>query len=436
MPKRVLPLSAKKVETVKASDKPQTFFDGGGLFLYVPAAKHDCNGKALPSSKWWRFKYSHQGKSCMISFGVYPDISLEEARTKRQEARNMIANGISPSEVRKQQKASEATAKEIERNTFEVVARQWFDIAKSDWAAGYARTVYSRMERDIIPPLGHRLISEITAKDVLATLRLIEARQAYESAHRIKMIIGQVFNFAIISDIPGVENNPTTGLSKALKKPVKKNMAAILDPATLARLLRDIDRYPGSFVVRGALKLAPMLFVRPGELRNAKWKDIDLENHIWQIPMEAMKLTLREKARRSGQSHTVPLSHQAVEVFQELKPYTGRSEYVFPGRAISRVMSENTVNMALRTMGWGPDIVTGHGFRATARTMLHETLGFSPDAIEAQLAHRVLDRLGTAYNRAQHIEERTRMMQVWSDYLYNLKAGAAGNSSLQTAASS
>lgn len=423
MSRSVTPLSARKVETVKATEKPQTFFDGGGLFLFVPAKKFSKEGKLLPVAKWWRLKYNFNGKSCLLSLGTYPDISLEEARERRQKARNLLANGINPSEERKQRSAAESLSKEIERNTFERVARQWLEVARTEWTDGHTRTIISRLERDILPPLGNLLISEITTKDVLASLRLVEARQAYESAHRIKTIIGQVFNFAIVSDIAGVENNPAAGLSKVLKQPNKKSMAAILDPEKLGRLLADIESYAGSFVVRCALKLAPMLFVRPGELRNAKWEDVDMERLAWQLPVEDTKLTLKEKARRKGQVHTVPLSRQAIEVLQALQPFTGSSQYLFPGRAASRVLSENTVNQALRTMGWDRDTVTGHGFRATARTMLHETLGFSPDAIEAQLGHRVPDRLGVAYNRTKHLDERYQMMQAWADYLDGLKAG-------------
>ena len=359
----------------------------------------------------------------MISFGPYPDVSLEAARERRYKARNLLANGINPIEERKQRVAADARSQEIQGNTFERIARQWFDIAKTEWVDGHARTVLSRMERDILPPLGNRLISEITTQDVLAALRLVEARQAYESAHRIKTIIGQIFKFAIISNIPGVENNPALNLSKVLKQPQKKSMAAILEPEKLGRLLRDIDAYAGSHIARCALQLAPMLFVRPGELRNAKWEDIDLDAAVWLLPIEDTKLVLKEKARRKGQVHTVPLARQAVAILQELQPFTGRSKYVFPGRAASRVMSNNTVNQALRTMGWDAETVTGHGFRATARTMLHETLGFSPDAIEAQLGHRVPDRLGEAYNRSKHLDERRRMMQAWADYLDGLKVG-------------
>ncbi len=421
MARKILPLSARRIETAKATAKAQALFDGGGLYLYILPEKLGDNGKPLPASKWWRLKYRFNGKACNILLGTYPDVSLKEARERRQYARNLLANGINPSEERKERKAVVTLTQEIEANTLERVARQWYEVAKTEWTHGHARTVLSRMERDILPPLGNKLISEITTKDILAALRLVEARQAFESAHRIKTIIGQIFNFAIISDIPGVENNPASGLGKVLKQPAKKNMAAILEPEMLGRLLQDIEGYAGSFVVRCALQLAPMLFVRPRELRNAKWSDVDLDGGEWQLPIEDMKLLLKEKARRKGQVHTVPLAKQAVAVLKELYPFTGRSQYGFPGRAASRVMSENTVNQALRTMRWDGETVTSHGFRATARTMLHETLCFSPDAIEAQLGHRVPDRLGEAYNRAKHLDERRRMMQAWADYLEGLK---------------
>jgi integrase len=412
MPKTVKPLTALQVERSKANSKPQALFDGGGLFIIVTPKK----------GKWWRFKYTYNGKSKMISLGVYPDISLEEARERRHKARNMLANGIDPGEHRKEQKAAAAEAQEIGQNTLERVARQWFDVAKVNWTDGHAVTVESRMERDILPQLGKKLITEITAQDVLAALRLVEDRQAYESAHRIKTIIGQIYTFAIVSGI--ASHNPAAGLSKALKQPYKKSMSAILDPDKFAGLLRDIDGYSGSFVVRCALKLAPMLFVRPGELRNAKWQNIYLDEGVWQLPVEDIKLTVQEKARRKGEVHTVYLSQQAVVILRELYKLTGEGMYVFPGRAASRVISENTVNQALRAMGYDSETVSGHGFRATARTMLHETLNFTPDAIEAQLGHTVPDRLGTAYNRTKHLAERKTMMQQWADYLDGLKAGA------------
>ena len=413
MAKTIKPLTDKKIENTKPGANPRHLFDGGGLFLLV-----------MPSGgKLWRFKYRLDGRLCMLSLGKYPEVSLAAARQRREDARKQVANGVNPSEARKQAKAKKALEQEIEGNTLEKVARDWYEVARHEWTEGHATTVLSRMERDIFPTLGKRLIHEITARDVLAALRLVEDRQAFESAHRIKTIIGQVFTFALITGIPGVENNPAAGLSKALKQPYKKSMAAILDPVKLGQLMRDIDGYAGSIVARCALKLAPLLFVRPGELRHAKWKDIDLNAGIWRLPVEDMKLTLKEKAKRKGQIHDVPLSAQAVDILRELYPYTSSGPFVFPGRSVSRVMSENTVNAALRSLGYDSETVTGHGFRATARTLLHETLGFSPDAIEAQLGHSVPDRLGTAYNRTKHIEERFKIMQQWSDYLGGLKTG-------------
>ena len=426
MPKKTIPLTVRKIETIRATDKPQTFFDGDGLFLYMPEKKYT-NGKLLPASRLWRFKYTFQGKGFLMSFGAYPAMGLHDAREKRQEARNLLASGINPHTAKQQQQADEERSHAVQGNTFEKVAMEWYNTAKSQWSDGHAVTIISRLKRDVFPPLGKRLISEITAADILATLRLVESRQAFESAHRIKTIIGQVFTFAIVSSIPDVVNNPAAGLGKALKQPVKRNMAAILDPDMLGMLLRDIDGYAGSFVVICALKLAPMLFVRPGELRHAMWQNVDLEKSVWQLPIEATKLTLKEKASRKGQTQTIPLSSQAVNVLRELYPFTSSSAYVFPGRSASRVMSENTINQALRTLGYNQETITGHGFRATARTMLHERLNFSPDAIEAQLGHTVPDRLGSAYNRAKHLEERIKMMQAWSDFLDSLKANVTGS---------
>lgn len=283
--------------------------------------------------------------------------------------------------------------------TFEHVAGQWLEIIRLSWTEGHTVTVESRLNRDILPALGKKPITEISSQDVLSTLRLVEDRQAYESAHRIRTIISQIFTFAIASGL--TEQNPATGLNKVLKQPYKKPMAAILKPEEFGNLLRDIDSFEGTHIVSCAVKLAPLLFVRPGELRKAKWKDIDLEKSVWLLPVEDMKLTLKEKARRQGETHSVFLASQAVEILRKLHQLTGDGIYVFPGRAASRVMSENSVNQALRTMGYDRETITGHGFRATARTMLHEILKFSPDAIEAQLGHAVPDRLGSAYNRNQ-----------------------------------
>jgi len=425
MPKQIVPLTARKVRTTKPTDKAQSLFDGGGLFLLIGPQKYSPEGKPFSASKGWRLKYRFAGKPWQISLGVYPDISLEEARERRQEARSQIARGINPSAERKLRKSTESLIIEVQGNTFEKVAQQWFEIQEKEWTASHATKIMARLKTDIFPMLGSMLISEITTRDILEALRLVEARQAFETTHRVKTIIGQVFRYAKVSSMPGVLTDPTEGLSKVLVHHQTKSMSAILDPVTLGRLLVDIERYAGTFIVRCALQLAPMLFVRPGELRHAKWQDIDLDEGVWRLPAEEMKMMQGEKAKQQGQVHSVPLSRQAVEVFRKLHPYTNRSKYAFPGRARSRVMSPNTINSALRTMGWDGETVCGHGFRATARTMLHETLNFSPDAIEAQLGHRVPDRLGSAYNRSKHLTERVKMMQVWSDYLERLRYDAA-----------
>lgn len=363
----------------------------------------------FPASKGWRFKYRFNGRSRLISFGIYPDVSLELARQRRQEARELLARGIDPVDIRN------APAEHPVGETVAELARQWIDVASGDWAEGHARMIRSRMERYVLPALGSRLIAEVTTKDVLEALRPIEAIGYYETAHRVRSIIGQIFLFALASGTDGVTGNPAAGLGRALRSPAKRHMSAILDPVELGRLLRDSDGYPGAFQVRCALQLAPLLFVRPGELRQMQWAHIDMAVCRWTIPAGEMKMKV---------SHVVQLSKQARQILDALRPLTGHMKYVFAGRQASRPMSPNTINMALRAMGWGPEKVTGHEFRATARTMLHETLGFSPDAIEAQLAHAVPDRLGGAYNRTQHLEERTRMMQAWADYLDGLKEGA------------
>lgn len=421
MAKQVVPLSARKVEATKPTDKAQFLFDGGGLFLLIAPQGYDRDGKPLPAVKGWRLKYRFDGKPWQISLGVYPAIGLDEARERRQEAKNQVAKGINPSVERKLKKATDSLSVELRGNTFEKVALQWHAIQEREWSSSHAQKIMDRLVGDVFPLLGGMLISDITVSDVLKVLRLVEDRQAYETAHRVKTIIGQVFRYAKVSSMPGVLSDPTDGLSKVLVHHTSKNRAAILDASEFGRLLRDIDGYAGSFVVKCALKLAPMLFVRPGELRHAKWVSVDFDRAEWRIPAEEMKLLQDEKVRQQGQVHVVPLSLQAMAILRELHLFTGRSLYVFPGRASSRVMSGNTINMALRTMGWDKDTVSGHGFRATARTMLHETLHFSPDAIEAQLGHRVPDRLGAAYNRSKHLDERSRMMQAWADYMDVLK---------------
>jgi integrase len=390
-----------KVKSAKGKEKPYKLTDGQGLYLQVTPA----------GGKWWRFKYRFDGKEKLLSFGTYPEISLADAREKRDAARKQVANGIDPSEVRKAEKKA---VQAVTENGFEVVAREWHEKFKQRWTQIHADTTIRRLERDVFPWLGTRPIGEIKPPELLAVLRRIESRGAQETAHRVKTICGQVFRYAVATG--RVERDPAADLKGALPPAPKTHLAAVTDPKEVADLLRAMDGYQGSFVTRCALRLAPLVFVRPGELRQAQWAEIDLDTAEWNIPAERMKMK---------QAHLVPLSRQAVEILREIKPLTGNSRYVFPSvRSSARPMSNNAILAALRRMGYSKDEMTGHGFRAMARTILDEVLQVRPEFIEHQLAHAVRDPNGRAYNRTAHLEERKKMMQQWSDYLDGLKAGA------------
>jgi integrase len=393
-------LNDTKIRNIKPSEKQLKLFDGGGLFLFV----------TLQGSKLWRLKYRHEGKEKLLAFGAYPEISLADARQRRDEARKQIANGIDPGAVRKAQKQSETA----ETETFEVIAREWYNKFNPMWTPGHATAIKSRLERDLFPWIGKRPIIEIKAPEILTTLRRVEDRGALESAHRIRTIAGQVFRYAVATG--RAEHDPSVDLRGALPQPREKHHAAITDPKEVAPLLRALDGYQGHFIVKCALRLAPMLFVRPGELRHAEWVEIDLDEAIWNIPGSKMKMK---------EPHLVPLSKQAVDILRELQPLTGASKYVFPsGRSFARPMSNNAILAALRRMGYDKDTMTPHGFRAMARTILDEVLQVRPDFIEHQLAHAVRDPNGRAYNRTAHLLERRKMMQQWADYLDELKASA------------
>lgn len=400
MPKRITPLTDTKVRTAKPEGKPVALFDGGGLYLLVTPS----------GGKLWRLKYRFDGNEKLLSLGAYPEISLADARQRRDEARRNVAHGINPSSLRKAQKQAQTE----ETETFEVIAREWYAKFTPTWSAGHAESIKGRLEKDLIPWLGKLPMKEIKATKVLEALRRIEDRGALEQAHRVRTIVGQVFRYAVATG--RAERDVSADLRGALPQPPQRHHAAITEPGEVATLLQAIDGYQGHFMVRCALKLSPMLFVRPGELRHAEWAEIDLNEAIWCIPAEKMKVK---------QPHIVPLCRQAVEILTELKELTGTSRYVFPStRSHTRPMSDNTVNAALRYLGYDRDTMTGHGFRAMARTILDEVLHVRPDYIEHQLAHAVRDPLGRAYNRTSHLEERRRMMQQWADYLDGLKAGA------------
>ena len=405
MAKKTVPLGALEVERAKTGVKPQHLFDGGGLFLLVTV-----NG-----GKWWRFKYSHSGKSKTISFGTYPEISLAQARERREEARKLLAIGIDPSENRK---AVKAAGEELKANSFERIARDWHKkmVGDSAWTADHADTIMTRMTQDMFPYIGTKPITEVTAKDIRGILDMVKNRGAVDTARRCRTIASQVFTYAIGED--KAEYNIAVSLSKYLPavSKTRKHMASITDPKELAPLLRAIDGYQGGFVTKCALQLAPILFVRPGELRQMEWSEIDFESAEWNIPAPKMKMK---------QPHLVPLSNQAISILAAIKPLTGNRKYVFPStKSGDRCMSDNTINSAFRIMDFDGDTITGHGFRATARTILDEVLGFRVDFIEHQLAHAVKDPNGRAYNRTAHLAERKKMMQVWADYLDGLKVGA------------
>jgi integrase len=391
-----MPLTDTAIRNAKPQLKPFKLFDGGGLFLLV-----NPNG-----SRWWRLKFRIGGKEKLLSLGVYPDVSLKEARDKRDEARKLIAQGIDPSAQRKATRAAEA-------ETFEAIAREWLAKFGPSWTPEHAERITRRFERNVFPWIGARPVREVTAPELLAVLRRIEERGALDTAHRAHQNCGQVFRYAVATG--RAERDPSADLRGALPPVNDKHHASITDPKAIGALLRAMEGYQGSFVVLCALRLAPLVFVRPGEMRGAEWAEIDFEKAEWRIP--ASKMKMREQ-------HIVPLSVQALAILRELHPLTGAGRYLFPSeRTGERPMSENTVNAALRRLGYSKDEMTGHGFRSMASTLLNEQ-GWHRDAIERQLAHAERNAVRAAYNYAEHLPERRRMMQAWADYLDGLKNGA------------
>ena len=392
-------LTEISVRHAKPVVKPIRLFDGGGLYLEV----------APSGGKWWRLKYRFGGKEKRLSLGVYPDTGLKDARGRRDEARRLLAESIDPGEHRKATKDERA---DRATNSFEAVGREWFAKHSPTWAKSHADKIIRRLERDIFPWLGGRPIAEINAPELLRALRRIEDRGVIETAHRALQNCGQVFRYAVATG--RAQRDPSGDLRGALPPVKGKNFAAITDPAGVAKLLRSFDGFKGSHVVLCALRLSPLVFVRPGELRKARWEDIDLDGGEW-----CYHIT------KTDTPHIVPLASQAVAILRDLHLLTGHRPYVFAGRTPKMPMSENTVNAALRRLGYNTQKeMTGHGFRAMARTILHEQLHVAPEVIEHQLAHQVPDNLGTAYNRTKFLSERRTMMQEWADYLDKIKAGA------------
>ena len=392
-------LTDTKIRNVKATGKTQKLFDGGGLYLEVSPT----------GRKWWRLKYRYNKTEKRLSIGVYPNVTLLDARIARDMAKKQISQNIDPSLNKQAEKAQIASQGE----TFETVSLEWYQKQASVWVPSYSRTVIGRLRKDALPWLGKLPVGDITPKMILACLNRLADRGAVESARRLLNNLDHIFQYAIASDRCG--SNPAAGLIKALPPVKTKHLASITDVDKIPGLLRSIDAYEGTLIVKCALQLAPLTFVRPGELRNAEWSEIDLQTAIWSIP--ASKMKMREPL-------IVPLSKQALAILTDLKPLTGNNRYVFPSlRTPLRPMSDNAVLSALRRMGFAKDEMSGHGFRAMARTVMDEVLGVRTDILEQQLGHAVRDPNGRAYNRTKHMDARREMMQKWADYLEQLKQG-------------
>jgi integrase len=394
-----MPLTDLQVKKAKGMEKPQKLADGAGLYLLVQP-----NG-----AKYWRLKYRFAGVEKVLALGVYPDVTLSEVRERREAARKLLANGADPGAVKKAKKAASVALTE---SSFEIVAREWYMKHAPNWADTHASKVIRRLEVDVFPWIGERPIGEITARELLVILRRVEDRGAIDTAHRVHQNCGQVFRYAIATG--RAQRDPSADLRGAIPPPNRRHYPTLTDPQAIGELLRAIDGYNGTHSTRYALRLAPTLFVRPSELRKAEWCEFNLDKAEWRIPATRMKMKTL---------HIVPLSTQAVAILRELYCISGTGKYLFPSpRTATKPMSDNTVNAALHRLGYKGEFV-GHGFRHMACTLLNEQ-GWNRDAIERQLGHAERDGVRAAYNYAEYLPERKRMMQAWADYLDALVRGA------------
>lgn len=413
MPVTVKPLTDTAIRSKKPVAKPSKLRDGNGLYVLINP----------DGSRWWRLDYRRPitGKRNTLSLGTYPEIGLAAARARREEARRQLASGIDPGHLRKSAKAAG-----VERagNSLEAIAREWLSVKAHGWTDSHLAKQQSRLENHVFPWVGKTPIAEISVADVRPLLKRCVDSGHHEQAHRVMAALSSVFKFAIATE--RAERNPAGDLGAALPARRKRHFATLTDPVLIGALLRAIDGYRGSPVTAAALKLAPLTFVRPGELRGARWVEFDLDRPDgarWTIPAARRKLRKSDKEDSTTESHVVPLSRQAVAILRDLQDLTGHRECVFPSvRDSKRSMSENTVNAALRNLGYTGDVIVGHGFRHMASTLLNE-LGFNPDAIERQLAHKG-QGVRAVYNLAKHLPERRKMMQAWSDHLDELRSGA------------
>ena len=398
MARLIKPLTAVQVQNAKPKDSMYKMFDGGGLFLQVNPS----------GGKYWKMKYRKaDGKDGLLTFGGYPEISLEQARRMRDEARAQRASGLDPGIVRQEEKAERRTRAS---NTFEAVSREWMEVHATKVKAQTLHIYRVLLEKSVFPLIGKRPIAEMKAPDFLALLRRLEEQKQLYSVKRISIVCGMIMRFAVAAG--KAEADPTPALRGSLKAHKTKHLAAMTDPKQVGRLLRTIDAYPGSFVVSTALKIAPYVFVRPGELQLARWEDIDFDACEW-----------RYTTSKTNTPHIVPLVPQVMKLLQELYAFTGNGEWVFPSqRQKGGPMGKTSMLAALRSMGIRDEEMTPHGFRAMARTLLDEVLGERYELIEHQLAHMVRDPNGRAYNRTVHLAERRRMMERWAQYLDELRA--------------
>jgi integrase len=399
-------LTDTAIRAAIATGKATKLFDGEGLYLLLLPERAKVPGSSKSPS--WRQKYRFDGKEKLISHGIYPRVSLKTARQRMQKAKELLEAGVDPSAQRKAEKAARRSAA---ASTFEAVAREWFAKRSKSWAATNSEKIIGRLEKDAFPWIGTSPISQLTREQILACLRRVEERGALESARRVRQYVHSVFEYATHAGIAGLQHNPTPPPG-ALASPEPGKFASITDPRQVGALIRAIRGYQGSLVSRIALQLAPLVFVRPGELREAEWKEFDLKGAEWRIPAERMKMRT---------THVVPLSDQAVALLEELKPLTGHGRYVFPSeRSLARPMSANTLTAALRSLGYDNTQMTVHGFRHMASTMLNESGEWRADAIERQLAHMPRDQVRAAYNAAQYLPERRKMMDWWANHLDTL----------------
>ena len=390
-------LSDTQLRNMKATGKAQKISDGGGLYLHLSPA----------GGKLWRMAYRFEGKQKTVCFGAYPALSLKEAREKRDESKALLARGIDPS-LHKQ--AAKAASIAETANAYEVVAREWHAKYAPGWTESNAERVLARQAKDVFSFIGKRPIAQISAPELLAVLRKVEERGALDTAHRILQDTSRIFRYAIATG--RAERDPGADLKGALPVPRKGHFSTIVDTKEIGQLLRDIDAYSGNLIVRAALRLAPYVFVRPGELRKAEWTEFDLENAEWRIPAKRMKMRVL---------HIVPLSRQVLGILHDLHPYSGDGLYLFPSvRAKSAPISDMTLLAGLRRLGYSKEQMTVHGFRSLASTLLNEQ-GFNRDWVERQLAHGERNSVRASYNYAEYLPERRKMMQTWADFLDSLR---------------